>query len=378
MAQIRRVLRCQACGAILQCDHKNEPGFISRSIIENEVPKIPYCNACYEKIIALNNSQPESQVDKNLLKILKDPKNANSLVVWIIDLFSFNGTLNLEVAKRVKKHDVVVLGNKVDLFSPSQFESLTRFIDERFSEYGINPLWITLLSKKNKINSNDIVKKLHEYRKNNDVLFIGNNGSGKTTILRNFLENYKIKSKKEPVETTFPETEVPVFSIPLSGNTYLYELPDLSNETSVVSKVEKDVLKIIVPKKEVLMRRYIIGKGTTIVVGGLAMFSILEGPKTASYRIFTSEKVEIRTVTNDKANAKFTKIISKNSLSPVSKNYTKFEDFDLFDYDLDNDDLRHDIGIEGYCWLSTRGRGQTIRILLPKGVALKECLSKIR
>ena len=46
--------------------------------------------------------------------------------------------------------------------------------------------------------------------------------------------------------------------------------------------------------------------------------------------------------------------------------------------ELEDDDLRHDISVEGLCWFSTRGKGQTLRVLLPKGVAVKECLSKVR
>ena len=46
MATAKRVIRCHNCGAILQCDNKNETGYISKSIIENGVPKIPYCNSC--------------------------------------------------------------------------------------------------------------------------------------------------------------------------------------------------------------------------------------------------------------------------------------------------------------------------------------------
>ena len=68
----------------------------------------------------------------------------------------------------------------------------------------------------------------------------------------------------------------------------------------------------------------------------------------------------------------------KRLLRPVSDRFVSFEDFDLFEYDIENDDLRHDIAIEGLCWFSFRGKGQTVRISLPKGAALKESLAKVR
>ena len=72
MATAKRVLRCHNCGAILQTDKKADPGFISRAIVENGVPKIPYCNNCYEKMLTLNTSNLQHETDKDIIKILND------------------------------------------------------------------------------------------------------------------------------------------------------------------------------------------------------------------------------------------------------------------------------------------------------------------
>jgi hypothetical protein len=45
---------------------------------------------------------------------------------------------------------------------------------------------------------------------------------------------------------------------------------------------------------------------------------------------------------------------------------------------MENDGLMHDISIEGLGWISFVAKGQTFRIMLPKGAALKESLSKVR
>ena len=74
MATAKRVIRCHNCGAILQCEHKNQVGFISKAIVENGVPKIPYCNQCYDKMLALNSSNLEHETDKDIIKILNDEK----------------------------------------------------------------------------------------------------------------------------------------------------------------------------------------------------------------------------------------------------------------------------------------------------------------
>ena len=376
MAHARRVIRCHSCGAILQSDSKKLPGFISKAIIENGIPKIPYCNACYEKMLSLNSSELTQEVDKETLKILRDAIATDALIVWVVDLFSFNGTLNPDIVKKVKKLNVVVFGTKKDLF-PSWIgeETLKRFIDERFSELGINPIGIYLVGNEASLDLDYIKNEVNKFRKGHDIYMIGNFGSGKTTFINKWLKNYINNTEWQVKTEKYPETNVDVLEVPLSNSSFFYELPDLSNATSALSKVEKEVAKIITPKKEVTMVRRYIGKGDSVVIGNLAVLTLVKGHHTR-VRIFTGEKVENKVVKSEDVDAFMERNRKKKLLKPVSERFVTFEDFDMFEYDLENDDLRHDISIEGLCWFSMRGRGQTIRVTIPKGTALKESFSK--
>ena len=378
MATAKRVIRCHNCGAILQSVSKSKPGFISKSIVENGAPRIPYCNQCYEKMVTLNSSSLEHETDKDIIKILNDAVATDSLIVWMVDLFAFNGTLNPDVAKKVKKLHVVVVGSKRDLFPAIvSDETLIRYLDERFSEYGINPVHIELIGNEDKIDIFTILKKFKEERKYRDIYLVGEVNSGKTTLINKMLKNYVNKTKWQIKTELYPGTNSNVLEIPLSNSSFLYELPDISNSTSCLSKVEKDVQKIIIPKKEIVMTRRFIGEGSAIVVGNLACFYIIKGPRW-SVRTFIGEKCEIKTTSIDKVDAFLEENSRKKAYRPVSNRFSSFRDYDMFEYELEDDNLRHDIAVEGLCWFSTRGKGQTIRILLPKGVAVKECLSKVR
>lgn len=378
MATAKRVLRCHNCGAILQSNSKKDPGFISKAIIENGVPKIPYCNSCYEKMLTLNASNLDHDTDKDIIKILSDAVATDSLIVWMVDLFAFNGTLNPDVVKKVKKLNVVVVGSKRDLFPSTVTDSmLIRFLDERFSEVGINPVSIILTGSEDKIDTDSLINTFKEQRKYRDVYLIGEVNSGKTTFINKFLKNYENKTKWQIKTELYPGTNSNVLEVPLSNSSFLYELPDLSNSTSVCSKVEKDLVKLITPKKEVVMTRRFIGEGSAIIVGNLACLYIIKGRHT-SVRTFMGEKTEIKVVANDKVDDVMRDNKRKKFCRPVSDRFNSFRDYDMFEYELEDDDLRHDISVEGLCWFSTRGKGQTLRVLLPKGVAVKECLSKVR
>ena len=378
MANARRVIRCQSCGAILQAESKKEPGFISKAVFENGVPKIPYCNSCYEKMLSLNGSSLDHETDKDILKILKDAVATDSLIVWIVDLFSFNGTLNPDVVKRIKRLNILVIGSKRDLMpSFATDEMLSRYIDERFAEVGINPIAIKLIGSEDAINIKEILDLFAEYRKGRDVYLIGELNSGKTTFINKMLKDYKNNTRWQVKTELYPGTNSSVLEIPLTNSSFFYELPDLSNSTSVFSRVEPSVQRLITPKKEVVMIRKFIGDGTAICVGNLACLYVIKGHHT-SIRVFTAEKVECKTVANDKVDDFMADNLKKKHLKPVSERYRSFRDYDMFEYDLEDDDLRHDISVEGLCWFSMRGKGQTVRILLPKGAAIKESLSKIR
>ena len=378
MATARRVIRCHNCGAILQSVSKSRPGFISKSIVENGAPKIPYCNQCYEKMLALNSSNLEHETDKDIIKILNDAVATDSLIVWMVDLFAFNGTLNPDVVKKVKKLNVVVIGSKRDLFpSGVTDETLIRYLDERFSEVGINPVHISLIGSEDKIDIPSLLKRFKEERKYRDIYLIGEVNSGKTTLINKLLKTYENKTKWQIKTELYPGTNSDVLEIPLSNSSFLYELPDISNSTSCLSKVEKEVQKIITPRKEIVMTRRFIGEGSAIVVGNLACLYIIKGPRW-SVRTFLGEKCEIKTTSIEKVDDFLEENSRKKTHRPVSNRFSSFRDYDMFEYDLEDDGLRHDIAIEGLCWFSTRGKGQTLRVLLPKGVAVKECLSKVR
>ena len=147
MGKSKRVLRCYHCGAILQCENPNEKGYIIPESLNRATPiQIIYCDKCFETMKAFNNSQLNQDVDQEVLKILDDAYATDAYILWVVDLFSFNGTLNKEIANKVKKLSVSVIGTKRDLFPQSvKDESLIAYINERFNEYGIKPLSVRLM-----------------------------------------------------------------------------------------------------------------------------------------------------------------------------------------------------------------------------------------
>ena len=146
MGKSNRVLRCYHCGAILQCENEDEKGYVVPESLHRATPiQIMFGDICFETMKAFNNSELEQKVDKEVLKILDDAFATDAYIIWVVDLFSFNGQLNSEIAKKVKKLNVTVVGTKRDLFPASvKDESLIEYVVERFNDYGIKPKSVRL------------------------------------------------------------------------------------------------------------------------------------------------------------------------------------------------------------------------------------------
>ena len=379
MGKQSRVLRCYHCGAILQCENENEKGYIIPESLHRATPiQIIYCDKCFETMKAFNNSELEQQVDQEVLKILDDAYATDALIIWVVDLFSFNGTLNSEIAKKVKKLNVIVVGNKRDLFPTNvKDESLMEYLADRFTAYGIKPKSVRLLGATNKIDSKELIDAMNTARKGHDVYMIGNSTSGKTSIINRAMKGFENKTTRQIKTITYPGTSVNVLEIPLSRSSFFYELPGISQTTSATGKLEKDVVRQIVPKKAVKLITRTMSAGDALMVGSLAAFEIIKG-KTTNYRFYSAEGVETRKVQSKKLDDYINENNIRRFARPVSERLVSFLDYDMFEYAMENDKKWHDIAIEGLGWLSFIAQGQMIRVRLPKGVALKESIAKIK
>ena len=379
MGKIKRVLRCYHCGAILQCENPNEKGYIVPESLNRATPiQIIYCDKCFETMKAFNNSELDQNVDHEVLKILDDAYATDAYIIWVVDLFSFNGTLNKEIADKIKKLNVSVIGTKRDLFPKNvKDDSLIAYLTERFQAYGIKPNTVRLLGTANKADPKELIASVNNVRKGHDVYMIGNNASGKTSIINKALKGFENKTNRQIKTIKYPGTKVDVLEIPLSRSSFFYELPGISQDTSATGRLEKDVVKQIVPKKDIKMTVRSLAPGDALMVGSLACFEIIKG-KAAAYRFFAAEGVETRKVSIKRVDETINENNIRRSVRPVSERLVSFLDYDMFEFAMENDKKWHDIAIEGLGWLSFISVGQMVRVRMPKGVSIKESLAKIR
>ena len=380
MGKVRRVMRCYNCGTVLQSKNKKDKGYIEAEFLDNHNGgnQVLYCQKCYDILKGVNTGALEQNIDKATTKILDDAVATDAMIIWAVDLFTFNGSLIPEVAKKLNSLKVAVIGTHRDLFSSLiKDETLAQYLKERFEEFGITPDSITILGNDDSVDIKALMDKFDKDRQAHDIYLIGSKSSGKTVLINKMLKHY-VNKTKWPIKTeNYRGTNVKVLSIPLSRSSFVYELPGFSLATSVVGKVEKDVQKLIIPRRKIETHYRTLAKGDALAVGSLAYFELYNGKPTA-IKFYCAEGVEIKKLNADKVNDFLEENNRKRSLRPVSERITSYRDYDFFEYTMENDGQIHDISIEGLGWISFQAKGQVIRVMFPKGAALKESLGKLR
>ena len=294
---------------------------------------------------------------------------------------NFNGNAFAEAALEkgcryaVVDEEQYVNGNPRIFLVKNVLETLQKLAKLHRHEIGIPIIGIT--GTNGKTTTKELIAAVNVARTGHDVYMIGNNASGKTSLINKALKGFENKTNRQIKTVKYPGTQVDVLEIPLSRSSFFYELPGISQDTSVVTKLEKDVVKQILPKKDIKVSVHNMAPGDALMVGSLAAFEVVKG-KTTSYRFYAAEGVETRKVSSKRLDDAIKENNIRRSVRPVSERLVNFHDYDMFEYAMENDKKWHDIAIEGLGWLSFVALGQIIRIRLPKEVAIKESLAKIR
>ena len=88
--------------------------------------------------------------DDEFLKLLHEVGDSDALVVNVIDIFDFNGSIIPGLSRFVAGNDVLLVGNKKDILPKSVKDGkVTQWLTERAHEEGLRPVDVILTSAQN-------------------------------------------------------------------------------------------------------------------------------------------------------------------------------------------------------------------------------------
>ncbi|WP_105208361.1 GTPase, partial [Streptococcus suis] len=180
-----------------------------------------YCQRCF-RLRHYNEISDVNISDDDFLKLLHSVGESDALVVNVIDIFDFNGSVIPGLPRFISGNDVLLVGNKQDILPKSvKTGKVTQWLTERAHEIGMRPIDVVLTSAQNKQAIKDLIEKIEQHRKGRDVYVVGVTNVGKSTLINAIIQ--EITGDKDVITTSrFPGTTLDKIEIPLDDGSYIY------------------------------------------------------------------------------------------------------------------------------------------------------------
>ncbi|MBP5091881.1 MAG: 50S ribosome-binding GTPase [Bacilli bacterium] len=378
MSKWKVVRRCYNCGAILQSENPNGEGYVEPIILEKTPVSMPvFCYKCGTES-QYNFGPKRLQASKDYLDMIRDARASDALIVYLVNLYSFESSFIPEVTELIRGLKIAVIANKRDLFPKKADDAhLREYVAHRFRVAGIQMKAddVTLVSSLNMAaDISSIVNMYTEKRQGHDVYIIGATGAGKTHFINACLRGYKNKSRFAVQTAPYPGTKLRVMQIPLDNSSKIYDTPGTPIDNSILNILDNKNSNIAIPQEAISKRFYSLGVGDSLLLGGVAKIQLVEGKRT-NVNAYFARPVTIRLVFNN-SDKTLIKGIEKGALRPISEKVKTIDDFDIFDIAVDEEGSR-DIGIEGFGWINFTGAKQTFRVYAPKGISIYTTRAKL-
>lgn len=354
-------LRCYGCGAIIQSENENHVGFVPKNALNNDVV---LCKRCFrmKNYHELNSTNLTSD---DFLKILQNIGEQNCLVVYIIDLFDFNGSMINGFIRHINDNDVLVIGNKRDILPKSVKDiKIKHWVQRQLKEYNIKPKDVILTSATKNYHLDEVIDAINLYRKNRNVYVVGVTNVGKSSFINALLKHYSDESNQLLITTSeFPGTTLDLIEIPLDEHSSLFDSPGIINEHQMAHLIDVDNLKTILPNSELRPSTYQLNPNQTLFFGGLARMDYVSKNPT-SFVCFMPKTIKVHRTKLEKADDLYNRHLT---LTPEIKSVVTMDQMSKYQFASEN--KKCDIVISGLGWVRIN-EFTKVTIHAPKGVGV--------
>lgn len=341
-------IRCIGCGVEIQTEHKDELGYTPKSALEKGLENdAVYCQRCF-RLRHYNEIQDVSLTDDDFLQLLNTIRTKEALIVNVVDIFDFNGSLIPGLNRFAGNNDVLLVGNKRDLLPKSLKKGkLTQWMRERSHEMGLRPVDVVLTSAKKPQEVDELLEIIEHYRQGRDVYVVGVTNVGKSTLINAIIK--QVAGVNDVITASqFPGTTLDMIEIPLDDGHYIVDTPGIIHRHQMAHYLGAKDLKLVTPKKEIKPKTYQLNPGQTLFFGGLARFDLISGEKT-SVTVYSSRDLMLHRTKLENADAFYDKHKGGLLQPPQADEVDTFPELVRFEFNIKE---KTDLVFSGLGWVT--------------------------
>ena len=268
---------CSGCGAPLQTEFPDQPGYVPVSALAREQAVCRRCFRITHYGEFSHSVVPPQEYERQLGTIVSHP----GTVMYVLDVFDIPASLVSGLERFVQSSRVVLVVNKVDLLPVDvNYLYLTKWIEQTIRHTGVNPADVVFVSAKSDIGIELLMDSV-TVPGTDRVYVVGMANVGKSSILNRWLQH--AGSGKQPVFTVskVPGTTLGLSAVdvtqPTGGTVSVVDTPGLIREGGITHFLCPDCLQSVVPSSRLRPRVYQLNPGQTLFFGNAARLDFVAG-----------------------------------------------------------------------------------------------------
>lgn len=357
---------CIGCGAQLQSTEENKAGYVPSSVLKRSSSELQeiYCRRCF-RLRHYNEVSDVELTDDDFLRMLNEISSKDALIVNLVDIFDFNGTVVSGMQRFAGNNPLIIVGNKVDLV-PNVISKgkIRQWLTEQVQSVGLRPKEVALVSALRSDSVKELMEIINKERNGRDVYIVGSTNVGKSTLINQIIN---IATESPDVITTsyFPGTTLGSIEIPLDDGSNLIDTPGIIQRSNLTHYLSGRELKQIIPRREIKPNNYQLNESQSVFIDGLARFDYLKGNGKQSFVFYTSNDLQLHRTKLENADDLYERHLGKLLSPPSEFTAQNFPELRRHQFTIDEPT---DVVVSGLGWVSIHDKNTKISMWAPEGV----------
>jgi ribosome biogenesis GTPase YqeH len=301
------------------------------------------------------------------LKLLSQIGDKDALVIHIVDIFDFEGSLISGLQRFVGSNPVILAVNKTDLLPKvTNWNKIRNWVQKQAKEQGLRTEEIVLCSAKKNQGFDRLLDVVSELRGNRDVYVVGATNVGKSTLINRLIRDYS-DMEQELTTSRYPGTTLDMVNIPLDDGKHIIDTPGIVYPWRFSEIVSRQDLSAIMPDKPLKPAAYQLDAGQTLFFGGMARFDFVDG-QHQSFTCYINGGLKIHRTKLERADQLFADHAGELLSPPTRDQLAEMPEWTRHEFRVPRKSPS-DIYISGLGWIRVNSEnGALVAIHAPRGV----------